>query len=279
MTDRARQAARAILAAIDRARPGWRPEVGIVLGSGLGAFADSLDDPLVLPYGGIEGFPVCSVEGHAGRLVLGEAGGRRVACMQGRVHLFEGAAAADIATPVRALHLAGCFTLVLTNASGSLRPEAVPPGSLMAVSDHINMMQFNPLAGANDDSFGPRFPAMDAAYDPALRTALRAAAEATGTVLHEGVYVAVSGPSFETPAEIRAFRMLGGDVVGMSTVPEVIVARHCGMRVAAISCAVCPAAGLGAPITHEQTLAVGALGAAQLVCLLPAFLERLPDAG
>jgi len=273
------RAAQAILAALDRIQPGWRPRVGLILGSGLNPVADGIDPVLALPYAEIPGFPRPSVEGHAGRLVLGHLGGARVACLQGRVHLFEGAQPADIRILVRSLKLIGCDTLLLTNASGSLRPDTIPAGSLMAIADHINMMHFNPLVGANDEDFGPRFPAMDGAYDPALRRHLHAAADAVGVTLHEGVYVAVPGPTFETPAEIRAFQILGGDVVGMSTAPEVIVARHCGLGVAAISAAVCPAAGLGPSITHQQTLEVGALCSAQLARLLPAFLQRLGDAG
>jgi xanthosine phosphorylase len=273
------QAAQAILAALDRISPGWRPRVGLILGSGLNPVADSIDQILALPYAEIPGFPRPSVEGHAGRLVLGHLGGARVACLQGRVHLFEGAQPEDIRILVRSLKLIGCDTLLLTNASGSLRPDTMPAGSLMAIADHINMMHFNPLVGPNDDAFGPRFPAMDGAYDPALRRYLHAAADAVGVVLHEGVYVAVPGPTFETPAEIRAFQILGGDVVGMSTAPEVIIARHCGLRVAAISAAVCPAAGLGPSITHQQTLEVGAQCSGQLARLLPAFLQRLGDAG
>lgn len=277
MSARARQAAAAILAALDRQRPGWRPRVGLVLGSGLGPFAESIVEPIVLPYDTIDGFPRCTVEGHAGRLLLGGVGRVPVACMQGRVHLFEGADAEDIRTLVRSLKLIGCEILVLTNASGSLRPDEIPVGGLMVIADHINMMHFNPLMGPNDESIGPRFPAMDDAYDPALRRLLKRAATACGIDIAEGVYVAVSGPSFETPAEIRAFQRLGGDVVGMSTVPEVIVARHCGLRVAAISAPVCPAAGLGPSITHEQTLAVGAGCAAQLKRLLPAFFDLIAD--
>jgi xanthosine phosphorylase len=274
---RAQQAAQVICAALDDAAAGWRPRVGLILGSGLGPVADDIAPVLVLPYDRIPGFPRPSVEGHAGRLVLGTLGGARVACLQGRVHLFEEASAADIRTLVHGLKRIGCEMLLLTNASGSLRPDRIPAGGLMALTDHINMTHFNPLVGPNDERVGPRFPAMDGAYDAVLRDLLHRAADAAGVTLHDGVYVGVVGPSFETPAEIRSFQILGGDVVGMSTVPEVIVARHCGMRVAAISAAVCPAAGLGPSITHAQTLEVGALCSAQLIRLLPAFLERLAD--
>jgi xanthosine phosphorylase len=272
---RSQDAARAICAALDGREPGWRPRVGLILGSGLGPVADSVAATCVLSYDSIPGFPRPSVEGHAGRLVLGRLGGVAVACLQGRVHLFEGADADDVRTLVHTLKQIGCEILVLTNASGSLRPDTIPPGSLMAISDHIDMTHFNPLVGPNDDSIGPRFPAMDGAYDPRLRDLLHQAADAVGVALHDGVYVGVVGPSFETPAEIRALQILGGDVVGMSTVPEVIVARHCGLRVAAISAPVCPGAGLGPSITHQQTLDVGAVCSKQLIKLLPAFMERL----
>lgn len=275
----AHDAARAITRALDRAASGWRPRVGLILGSGLNPVAERIEPVLALPYAEIPDFPRPSVEGHAGRLVLGLLGGVRVACLQGRVHLFEGAGAPEIRTLVRSLKLVGCDTLVVTNAGGSLRPDTMPAGSLMAIADHINFMHFNPLIGPNDDEFGPRFPAMDGAYDPGLRRLLKDAAAASGGVLHEGVYVGVTGPSFETPAEIRALQRLGGDIVGMSTVPEVILARHCGLRVAAISAAVCPAAGLGPSITHQQTLEVGALCSVQLGRLLPEFLQRLGDGG
>ncbi len=276
---RSHEAAAAITGALDAAKPGWRPVVGLILGSGLGPVADAIDPVLVLPYDRIPGFPRTSVSGHAGRLVLGMLGGMRVACLQGRVQLFEGADAEDERTLVHGLKQIGCGILLITNAAGSLRPERIPTGGLMAIADHINFTHFNPLVGPNDEAIGPRFPAMDGAYDAGLRDHLHRAAAAVGVRLEDGVYVAVTGPTFETPAEIRAFQILGGDVVGMSTVPEVIVARHCGMRVAAISAAVCPAAGLGPSITHEQTLEVGAICSAQLVRLLPAFLQRLADAG
>jgi len=220
------------------------------------------------------------VEGHAGRLVLGNLAGVAVACMQGRVHLYEGHDAADLALPIRALRLAGCDILVLTNAAGSLNAEFLP-GSLMMLTDHINMTGANPLIGANDERFGPRFPDMTVAYDRELRRSLAASATALGVTLHEGVYVALLGPNFETPAEIRALRTLGADAVGMSTVPECLVARHCGMRVAAISTLTNLAAGMtDEELSHEQSLAVGAEAAKDLGRLLPTFLESLsPGAG
>ena len=260
--------------------PGFRPQLALVLGTGIGALAEAIEDPVIIDYGELPGFPRSAVEGHAGRLVLGNLAGVAVACMQGRVHLYEGHDAADLALPIRALRLAGCDILVLTNAAGSLNAEFLP-GSLMMLSDHINMTGANPLIGANDERFGPRFPDMTVAYDRELRRSLAASATALGVTLHEGVYVALLGPNFETPAEIRALRTLGADAVGMSTVPECLVARHCGMRVAAISTLTNLAAGMtDEELSHEQSLAVGAEAAKDLGRLLPTFLESLsPGAG
>jgi xanthosine phosphorylase len=253
-------------------------DIGLVLGSGLGALADDVDDAVTVPYGDLPGFPVGGVAGHAGRLVLGRLAGARVAVLQGRAHLYEGIAPAAVKEPIRTLRALGASTLLLTNAAGSLDP-AVGPGRLMVVADHINLMGANPLTGANDDRFGPRFPSLRDAYDPALRAALHSAARAEGIELAEGVYLAVSGPSFETPAEIRAFRALGADAVGMSTVPETIVARHAGLRVAAVSVITNLAEGLsGEALSHEQTLVAAEGAAADLRRLVGAFLQELPAA-
>jgi xanthosine phosphorylase len=252
----------------------YAPRVGIVLGSGLGAVADAVDDAAVIDYRDLPGFPRPSVEGHAGRAVLGRISGVQVAVLQGRAHLYEGGDPEAIRTPVRALKQAGAETLILTNAAGSLRQE-VGPGSLMAITDHINMTGLNLLTGPNDDGLGPRFPSLRDAYDPALLAQLRAAAHETGVTLAEGVYLAVSGPSFETPAEIRAYRTLGADAVGMSTVQETIVARHCGLRVAAISAITNLAEGMSdQPLSHEQTLRDGESAAIDLTTLLLEFIPR-----
>jgi len=266
-------AERAASALIDRA--GRSPRVGIVLGSGLGAVADAVGDANVIPYDELPGFPRPTVAGHAGQAVLGDLAGVTVAVLQGRQHLYEGGDPEPIRTPVRALRAAGADTLILTNAAGSLRPE-LGPGSLMAISDHINLTGHNPLTGPNDDAIGPRFPSLRDAYDPELRTTLHATADELGIPLADGVYLAVSGPSFETPAEIRAFGTLGADAVGMSTVPETIVARHAGLRVAAISTITNLAEGLSAePLSHEQTLRDAQRAAGDLSRLIEAFVGRL----
>jgi len=260
-------------ALVDRA--GRAPRIGIVLGSGLGAVADAVADPNVIGYEELPGFPRPTVAGHAGRAMIGDLGGVPVAVLQGRRHLYEGPPVEPIATPIRALRAAGADTLILTNAAGSLRPE-LGPGNLMAITDHINLTGANPLVGPNDDALGPRFPSLRDAYDPDLRATLHATARDLGTPLADGVYLAVSGPSFETPAEIRAFRALGADAVGMSTVHETIVARHAGLRVAAISTITNLAEGLSAePLSHEQTLRDAQRAAGALSGLLTAFVGRL----
>jgi xanthosine phosphorylase len=251
--------------------------VGIVLGSGLGAVADAVEGPVVVGYEELPGFPRPSVAGHAGRVVLGQVGPVPVAVLQGRAHLYEGGDPEALRVPVRALRAAGAEILVLTNAAGSLRPD-VGPGRLMAITDHINLTGTNPLVGTNDDAIGPRFPALRDAYDPELLERLRRSAAALSIDLAEGVYLQVTGPSFETPAEIRAYRTLGADAVGMSTVPEVIVARHCGLRVAAVSVITNLAEGMSAvELSHEQTLQSAALGAGGLSALLLDFIRGLGD--
>ena len=262
-------------AVIAERTPGFAPRLGIVLGSGLGAVADALEDAVTIPYGDLPGFPQPGIAGHAGTLRLGTLAGLPVACLQGRRHVYEGGDPGAMRGPVRALRLAGAEALFVTNAAGSLRAD-VGPGSLMAISDHINMLGVNPLTGPNDDAAGPRFTSMRDAYDPELRGVLRACAESLGIGLAEGVYLATAGPSFETPAEIRAFRTLGADAVGMSTVPEVILARHAGLRVAAVSAITNLAEGMGGEqLSHEQTLRHAEVAAQDLTRLIVRFAEEL----
>jgi len=252
------------------------PKVGMILGSGLSGVADSIDNPSTLPYAELQGFPDAKVSGHAGQLVLGELGGVSVACLQGRWHAYEGHALADLAIPIRALKAAGCETLFITCAAGSLREE-MPPGSLMMLTDHINWPGLSPLVGPNDDALGSRFTDLSHAYDPTLQGQLREAASDAGLELHEGVYLWCLGPSFETPAEIRAFAHLGADAVGMSTVPETLVARHCGLAVAAVAVITNLAAGLQSGLSHEQTLAAGSQAAPQLARLIKGFMKTLVE--
>lgn len=252
--------------------PGVRPRLGIVLGSGLGGIADRVEGAVAIPYAELPGFPVPAVEGHAGRLVLGQLGGVAVAVMQGRVHAYEGTGFAALKTAIRALKLAGCETLLLTCAAGSLRAH-VGPGRLMLITDHLNLLGNNPLVGPNDDAFGPRFPSLTDAWNPALRMLMQAKAAALGIDLAEGVYAAWLGPSFETPAEVRMLTVLGADAVGMSTVPECIVARHCGLRVAGVAVITNLGVGLSdEPVNHEHTLRNAAAAAADLERLLIGFL-------
>jgi xanthosine phosphorylase len=255
------------------------PRVAVVLGSGLGAVADAVSDPVVVGYQELPGFPQPTVAGHAGRAVLGRISGVPVAVLQGRAHLYEGGDPEALRVPVRALRSAGAEILMLTNAAGSLRPE-VGPSRLMAITDHINLTGFNALIGPNDEAVGPRFPSLRDAYDPELLELLRATAASLDIDLAEGVYLAVSGPSFETPAEIRAFARLGADAVGMSTVHETTVARHCGLRVAAISAITNLAEGMSeVPLSHEQTLRDAERAAGDLTRLLLGFIERIGRPG
>lgn len=248
-----------------------RPEVAVVLGSGLGGLADAADDRVVIAYSQLPGFPQGGIGGHAGRLVLGRIGGTDVALMQGRAHYYENGAPAVMKTAVRTLAALGCEAVVLTNAAGSTEPS-VGPGSIMAITDHINFTGVSPLFGERDDA---RFVDLSAAYDPQLRRDIRAVAADIGVTLHEGVYMWFCGPHFETPAEIRAARILGADAVGMSTVPEVILARHAGMRVAALSIITNFAAGMSSsPLSHEQTMRNAALASRALEDTLRGFLTR-----
>ncbi|MFN2578844.1 MAG: purine-nucleoside phosphorylase [Pyrinomonadaceae bacterium] len=250
--DRAQRAADQI-----RSRAKASPGVGIVLGSGLGAFADQLTESTSLPYKEISGFARATVEGHAGRLVIGKTADVPIVAMQGRFHFYEGYALEDVTFPIRVLKLLGVRTLILTNAAGSLHAEFTP-GSLMLISDHINLMGVNPLIGANDERFGPRFPDLTSTYDPDLQSTVIKEAIELNIDMRRGVYAGLTGPSYETPAEIHMVRTLGADAVGMSTVPEAIVARHMDMRVIGISCITNLAAGVSSlPVDHSQVIATG----------------------
>ena len=251
--------------------PGFKPKVAVVLGSGLGTFADEVKAIATIPYGELPGFPQTTVGSHAGRLVLGHVGKTPVAVLQGRAHYYERGQADEMAGAIRTLAEAGCETLLQTNAAGSLRLD-MPPGSLMAISDHINFTGVNPLFGVG--SGNSRFVDMVDAYDPKLVARLLAAAKVANIVCHEGVYIWFCGPSFETPAEIRAARTLGADAVGMSTVPETIVARHAGLKVAGLSLMTNYAAGMSHDkLGHEQTMAVAREAADRVRRLLRTFLE------
>jgi purine-nucleoside phosphorylase len=240
------------VAAIRQRAPAAAPKVGIILGSGLGAFADSLSNALSLSYSDLPGFPTSSVPGHAGRLVLGTLMNEPIVAMQGRVHFYEGYAPQQVAFPARVLCSLGVKALVVTNAAGGIN-TGFGVGDLMAITDHLNLSGYNPLVGPNDPSLGPRFPDMSHAYDPGLLELLRQAATASGTRLREGIYACLSGPSYETPAEIRMLRTLGADCVGMSTVPEVIAAAHMGVKAAGISCITNLAAGLSKKaLSHDE---------------------------
>lgn len=256
--------------------PGFQPRAGLILGSGLGELADELQEARVWPYAELPGFPVSTVAGHAGELVAGWLEGQPVLCLKGRAHFYEGRGMAVMASAVRTLRLLGCEFLLVTNAAGSLRPE-VGPGRLVALSDHINFMPESPLVGPNDERYGPRFFSLANAYDLELRQHLHRVAARLDIPLAEGVFAAYTGPNFETPAEIRMMRQLGCDVVGMSVVPEVIAARHCGLKVLAVSAITNLAEGLSpTPLSHEQTLRCAALAARDFKRLIRAAMAELP---
>jgi len=233
-----------------------RPAIGVVLGSGLGAFADALEDAVAVPFDDIPHFPAATVVGHGGALVVGRSRGVPVAVMKGRVHFYEGYSLDQVVFPVRVLGRLGVSTVVFTNAAGAINPSFAP-GDLMVIEDHLNLLG-SPLLGPNEDALGPRFPDMSEAYDRRLRAVAEAACRAASVRCHRGVYVGLTGPSYETPAEIRMFRTLGADAVGMSTVPEAIAARHMGLRVAGLSCLTNMAAGVSkAPLDHREVIETG----------------------
>ena len=252
-----------------------RPKVGLVLGSGLGAFADELSSATKISYGKINGFPRSTVEGHAGRLVIGKLGNVSVAAMQGRVHLYEGYSAKDVVFPMRVLGRLGIRAAILTNAAGAINVE-YGQGALVVIRDHINLQGTNPLIGPNDERFGVRFPDMSQAYAKAYREIAQREAKRLGMTIYEGVYAALAGPSFETPAEIRYLKTIGADLVGMSTVPEVIVARQMGIQVLGISCVTNMAAGiLDQPLTHEEVMETGERVTGEFVALLRAVIPSI----
>ena len=250
--ERAEHATRVI-----RARTNVEARIGVVLGSGLGGFANDFDDAVGIPYEEIPGFVRSTAQGHAGRLVIGKIDSVPVVAMQGRVHYYEGYSLEEVTFPIRTFGLLGIKTVVLTNASGGINVE-LTKGALMVISDHVNLMGVNPLRGPNDERFGPRFPDLTAVYTPELQELVVDEARSIGVEVRRGIYGGLSGPSYETPAEIHLLRSLGADAVGMSTVPEAIVARHMGLEVLGIACITNMAAGIGdEPIDHDDVMATG----------------------
>ena len=268
--ERAEHAARVI-----RARTKLEPRIAIVLGSGLGSFADEFDEAVGIPYSEIPGFKQSTVAGHAGQLVVGSLNSVPLVAMQGRVHYYEGYSLEQVTFPIRTFKLLGVKTLILTNASGGINVE-LGQGALMVISDHVNLMGDNPLRGPNDDRFGPRFPDMTSVYERDLQEFVIEEAKAIGVEVRRGIYGALSGPSYETPAEIHLLRNLGADAVGMSTVPEAIVARHMGVEVLGISCITNMAAGISdEPINHEEVMATGDRVRDIFALLLRRVVERI----
>ncbi len=263
--------------ALVRARFPTPPEVALVLGSGLGTLADAFEDAVAIDYAELPGLPTSTVAGHRGRLVLGRFEGRVCAAMQGRVHLYEGHEPAAVVHGVRLMRRLGAHTLLVTNAAGGVRAD-LRPGDLMLITDHLNLTARTPLLGANDDTLGPRFPDMGSAYEPALQVIARTAAARLGMPLPEGVYAGVLGPQYETPAEVRMLRLLGGDAVGMSTVLEVIAARHAGLRTLGLSCITNAAAGLTDTVLHHADVEhVARLAHARFEALVRAIVADIPQ--
>ena len=262
-------------ARITTALAGARPKIAIILGSGLGGLARQVQNPVTLAYRDLPGFPELTVAGHAGQLITGSLNGVPVIVLNGRKHFYETSDATPLKTMIRAVRAAGVETLFLSNAAGSLRPQ-IRVSELMLITDHINFMGLNPLVGPNDEAFGPRFFSMTDAWDPALGVKLKAVAEQTGVTLHQGVYVAFRGPSFETPAEIRMVQDWRGDAVGMSSVPDCLIARHCGLKVVGVSCITNMGAGLSAEnLTHSHTLENAGKGAGAFEQLVLAAVKVL----
>lgn len=253
----------------------FKAEIGIILGSGLGILAAELSNPIAIPYKEIPHFPVSTVMGHEGQFVFGYLGGKPVVCMQGRFHFYEGYELKDVTLPVSVMKRLGVSTLLVTNAAGGVN-EKFAPGDLMLIEDHINLSGVNPLRGKNDDEAGPRFPDMSEAYNGELREMALSAARELDIDMKKGVYAGLSGPSFETPAEIRYLRIIGADAVGMSTVPEVIVANHAGMRVLGISCITNMAAGiLKTKLNHQEVMDTANVVKEKFVSLIKGIVEKL----
>lgn len=261
--------------AIRKYAPNFNAKVGIILGSGLGSIAENLTNPITIPYQAIPGLQAGAVSGHASLLVLGYLNDVPVACLKGRLHLYEGTPYESVRTLVRMVKQLGASTLVVTGAAGSLRPE-VGAGEVMMINDHLNFQPGNPLVGPNDESIGPRFVSLENAYDSGLRDVMQQVANRLNINLPEGVYISLLGPSFETPAEIRAYRTLGADAVGMSVVAETIIARHCGMNVLGLAAITNLAVGLSEEkVTHDMTLKFAELAARKLVKLIPEFVKEM----
>ncbi len=253
----------------------FKPETALILGSGLGSLADKIETKAIIPYAEINGFPQSTVSGHKGQFIAGLLQNKKVLCMQGRLHLYEGHAPQNISQIIKTFKLLGINTLIVTNAAGSLRPN-LAAGSLMLITDHINLSFNNPLIGPNDEAFGPRFPDMSNAYNKDLQNLARQTAQQQNINLNEGVYLMVSGPNFETAAEVKAFGILGADAVGMSTVPEVISAVHCGIRVLGFSVITNLGTGLQAQSqSHAETLAQADAAAGNLAQLINCMIERI----
>lgn len=251
------------------------PDIAVVLGSGLGNLADAVENPVYVDYKDIEGFPVSTAPGHKGRFIFGTLMGKKVACMQGRFHFYEGYNMQQVVLGVRVLRKLGCEKLIVTNAAGGINTDFVP-GDIMMITDHINFMGTNVLIGKNDGTLGTRFPDMSYAYNPQLREKAEKCAKELGMIIKKGVYIGCTGPSYETPAEIRAFRILGADAVGMSTVPEVIAANHCGMKVLAFSLITNMAAGiLEQPLSEEEVLETGAKKSRELQQLIAKIIWEM----
>ncbi|WP_445344109.1 purine-nucleoside phosphorylase [Clostridium septicum] len=253
----------------------YKPEIGLILGSGLGSLADSIENPEYYDYKDLPHFPTSTVEGHAGRLVIGMLNGKCVVAMQGRFHYYEGYAYNEVTFPVRVMKLLGVEKLVVTNAAGAVNTSYVP-GDLMLITDHLNLSGDNPLIGKNLEKFGPRFPDMSNAYNVELRNKALEIAKKLNMDIKQGVYAMMSGPTYETPAEVRMVRILGGDAVGMSTAPEVIIANHCGMKVLGISCMTNMAAGiLEHPLDHEEVIVTSNMVREKFIALMSEIISAI----